>query len=398
MKKRIFIAMHYLEIGGAETSLIGLLHSIDYEKYDVDLFLYAHRGEMMKFIPKQVHLLPEETAYKYIESPILDTLKSGHIGIALARLWAKIQYASYARRNSLSDGSAIYQYIQDAVCPFLPSLKKYGEYDLAISYLTPHRIVLEKVQAKKKIAWIHTDYSQIKINVQRELPIWQAYDQIASISEDVTKAFLKLFPMLESKILLFENILSKEMIVCRAEEQVVKFPTDGNRKNLLSIGRFSYAKNYDNVPDICRRIRQKGMNIYWYIIGYGGDEALIRQKIQETEMEDYVILLGKKENPYPYIKACDFYMQPSRYEGKSVTVREAQLLGKPVVIANYPTAHSQVEDGIDGIIVPQGNEECAQKIVEFLSDREIQQEISRNINRKNYTNIQEICKLYRILN
>ena len=109
---------------------------------------------------------------------------------------------------------------------------------------------------------------------------------------------------------------------------------------LLSIGRYCTAKNFDNVPDMCARLLQSGLDVYWYIIGFGPDEALIRQKIAEANMEERVILLGKKENPYPYIKACDLYVQPSRYEGKSVTVREAQLLGRPVVIARYATSSS----------------------------------------------------------
>ena len=390
--------MHYLEIGGAETSLIGLLHSFDYQKYDVDLFLYSHQGEMMKYIPEQVNLLKEEKAYRCIESSMTEALKSGEVFIACARMWAKYQFHKYQKKNKVSDGSAIFQYIQDAVCPFLPSLEKYGEYDLAISYLTPHRIVLDKVKAKKKIEWIHTDYTQINIDVQREFKVWKAYDYIASISDDVTKSFLTLFPSLENKILLFENILSDKIVKDRAAEQIVHFLGEPNRINLLSIGRFSHAKNYDNVPDICKKIRQHNLNVYWYIIGYGSDEELIKTKIQESGMQSYVILLGKKENPYPYIKACDFYVQPSRYEGKSVTVREAQLLGKPVIISNYPTASSQVTDGIDGKIVAQPNDECANEMSEFLLDYKKQQSIIENIYQKDYTNACEICKLYGILN
>ena len=397
MKKRVFIAMHYLEIGGAETSLIGLLNSFDYSQYDVDLFLYAHRGEMMKYIPRQVRLLPEEKAYQSIESPLISTLKSGHICIAFARLWAKYQYANFAKKHAVSDSAAIFQYTQDAVCPFLPSLHKYGEYDLAISYLTPHRIVLDKVKAKKKIAWIHTDYTQVTIDVKRELPIWNAYDYIASISDEVTKSFLHIFPTLKPKILLFENILSDKLVTERTSEEVIDFPHEENRINLLSIGRFSYAKNYDNVPEICKKIRQRGLNTYWYIIGYGKDETLIKQRIQEAGMDDYVILLGKKENPYPYIKACDFYVQPSRYEGKSVTVREAQLLGKPVIITDYPTAKSQVTHGEDGIIVPQTNEGCANDMADFFYDKNLQHKIIATIHKNDYTNKKEICKLYRIL-
>lgn len=393
MKKRIFIAMHYLEIGGAETSLIGLLHSFDYSKYEVDLFLYAHRGELMRYIPKEVHLLPEEKKYVQLEIPIVEVIKQGSLDIALARLWGKYKYARYARKNKVTEGSGIFQYIQDAVIPFLPSLNKYGTYDLAISFLTPHRIVLDKVSAKKKIAWIHTDYSTIQVNVEKELPVWNQYDYIASISDEVTKAFLKPFSSLKNKIILIENILSKDLILKRAEEENISFPKENERINFLSIGRFSYAKNFDNVPDICKQIREAGYNVYWHIVGYGGDEVLIRQKIADAGMQEYVLLLGKKENPYPYIQACDFYIQPSRYEGKSVTVREAQMLGKPVIITDYPTAKSQINDGVDGVIEPLDNALCAKGIVDFINDKNRQKQIMEYVMNHDFSNAGEVQKV-----
>ena len=397
MKKRIFIAMHYLEIGGAETSLIGLLHSFDYSKYEVDLFLYAHRGELMRYIPKEVHLLPEEKKYAHLEIPIVEVIKQGSLDIALARLWGKYKYARYARKNNVTEGSGIFQYIQDAVMPFLPSLNKYGTYDLAISFLTPHRIVLDKVSAKKKIAWIHTDYSTIQVNVKKELPVWNQYDYIASISDEVTKAFLKPFPSLKNKIILIENILSKDLILKRAEEENISLPKENERINFLSIGRFSYAKNFDNVPDICKRIRKAGYNVYWHIVGYGGDEVLIRQKIADAGMQEHVLLLGKKENPYPYIQACDFYIQPSRYEGKSVTVREAQMLGKPVIITDYPTAKSQVTHGKDGFIVALENKLCANEIVKVLNNTEAIDLCIQYLQEKDFSNCHEFMKIERLI-
>lgn len=393
MKKRIFIAMHYLEIGGAETSLIGLLHSFDYFKYEVDLFLYAHQGELIRYIPKEVHLLPEEKKYAQLEIPIVEVIKQGSLDIALARLWGKYKYARYARKNQVTEGSGIFQYIQDAVMPFLPSLKKYGTYDLAISFLTPHRIVLDKVSAKKKIAWIHTDYSTIQVNIEKELPVWSQYDYIASISEEVTKAFLKPFPSLKDKIVLIENILSKDLILQRAAEEYISFPKENERINFLSIGRFSYAKNFDNVPNICKRIREAGYNVYWHLIGYGGDETLIRQKIAEAGMQEYVLLLGKKENPYPYIQACDYYIQPSRYEGKSVTVREAQSLGKLVIITDYPTAKSQITDGLDGVIVPLENAYCAKGIIDFIDNKNRKQQIIDYVMNHDFSNAEEVLKV-----
>lgn len=169
-------------------------------------------------------------------------------------------------------------------------------------------------------------------------------------------------------------------------------------KRLLSIGRFVEAKNYDNVPDICQKIVNKGVDIKWYLIGYGPDESLIRSKIREAGMEEYVLILGKKENPYPYIKACDIYVQPSRYEGQSVTVREAQMLYKPVVVTNYPTAGSQIKDGEDGVIVPMDNEGCAKGIAEFILDEEKQKHIIEYLHTHDYGNEAEVEKIYQLLN
>ena len=86
-------------------------------------------------------------------------------------------------------------------------------------------------------------------------------------------------------------------------------------------------------------------------------------------MEDFVRLLGKKENPYPYMKACDFYVQPSRYEGSPVTVLEAKALSRPVILTAFPTSHSVVTDGVDGWIVPMDNEGCAEGITSLIREK-----------------------------
>ena len=398
MKKRIFIAIHYLEIGGAEISLIGMLNAIDTEQYNVDLFLYSHRGELLKQVPDAVHLLPEIKKYDVIEKPIKEAIQKGFSDIALARLWAKYQFARYAKKNHLKEGSAILQYVFDAVTPLLPDINPNTEYDLAISFLTPHNIVLNKVKAKKKLAWIHTDYTKIRVILEKEIKVWSQFDHIVSISEDVTRSFLSVFPTLAGKIIEIANILSPRTVRAKALASKVDFLIQNGRVNLLSVGRFTFAKNFDNVPDICRRILQEGCEVYWYIVGYGGDEQLIKEKIKEAGMKEHVILLGKRENPYPFIKACDIYVQPSRFEGNAVTVREAQILCKPVVAANYPTAHSQIKQGVDGIIVPQDNAGCAHEIAQFIKNKELQQNIVGYLKEHDYGNEKEVQKLYSLMN
>ena len=140
-----------------------------------------------------------------------------------------------------------------------------------------------------------------------------------------------------------------------------------------------------------------GLDVKWYLIGYGGSEPLIRQKIHDAGMQDRVIILGKKDNPYPYMRACDLYVQPSRYEGKAVTVREAQLLGTPVVITDYATSASQLADGMDGVIVPMDNAGCAAGIAALLRDPVRMQQLSENCAKRDYTNSAEIGKIYALM-
>lgn len=401
MKPRIFIAMHYMEIGGAETALVGLLNALDPARVDVDLFLYDHRGEMMQFIPEWVNLLPQIPKYSVLERPIVELVKRGFWGIAAARLWAKwLSQKAYKRSGSTLENNGGLDKMSKCTTPLLPKINQLVTYDLAISFLTPHRIVAEKVKAKKKIAWIHTDYTRVWVDAEDELKVWQKYDYVASISSDVTNTFLQVFPSLAPKIVEIENILSPTFVRKRAElEDTDKEFRHEGTITLLSVGRFSDAKNYDNVPDICKHlINETKLNIKWYIIGYGGDEALIRQKNKEAGMEEHVILLGKRSNPYPYIKACDIYVQPSRYEGKSVTVREAQMLCKPVVVTNYPTAPSQIRSGIDGVIVPMDNEGCAHGLAEVICDKPLQERIIAHLKTHDYGNESEVEKIYTLIN
>ena len=409
MKPRILIAIHYMHLGGAEISLIGLLQALDPNKVDIDLFVYSHEGELMKLIPEYVNILPEIPAYKMFERPMKEVLKKGHLSVLLARLKAKMRMKSYLKKKQTIDQSAIMGFLGEDVSKVVPDINPSVEYDLAISFLTPHNFVRDHVRAKKKICWIHTDYTRIDVNAELELPVWDSFDYIASISQDVTKTFLQIFPSLAPKIIEIENILSSNFVRHRAEEiqttDLEKLTAHSSQLttniNLLSIGRFCEAKNYDNVPDICKRtleiLKDKNIDIRWYIIGFGADENLIRQKIVEAGIQEHVIILGKKSNPYPYIKSCDIYVQPSRYEGKSVTVREAQMLCKPIVVTNYPTASSQIQNGIDGIIVPMDNENCAKGLAEFILDIEKQQHIIEYLKTHDYGNVEEVEKIYSLI-
>lgn len=396
--KKIFIASHCMELGGAERSLLGILNSIDYKNYEVDLFLYRHTGELLRYIPKEVNLLPEDKQMSMLAIPFLNVIKKGKFSIAWGRYQGKKKAIKYEQKNNNGKESIVMlEYSHKYTVPYVKKTIK-TKYDLAISFLTPHYYVAEKIEAKVKLAWIHTDYSNYLLDVKSELEMWQKYDAIASISEKCTEGFLKVFPELKNKIVEISNVNAEQLIKKQSEEgNAEDMQIESDEISLCSIGRFAYAKNFDHIPAIAKEIEEKGIKFKWFIIGYGGDEKLIREKIAEFGMADRVIILGKKLNPYPYIKKCDIYIQPSRYEGKAVTVLEAQMLKKPVVITAFPSSGSQLENGIDGIIVPMDDCGCAKGIVNVICDKELRKQLIDNCAKRDYSNKTEVKKIYKLM-
>ena len=393
--KKIFIYAYNLELGGIERSLIGLLESFDKDEYLVDLFLAKQEGELLGDIPENVNLLPIERRYQAFGIPIKNAIKEGFIYESAMRIIAKAinKALRFLKKDStIAIESFIYR-------KFIISRMKEQrhEYDMAVSFAMPYFYVLNKVRAKVRIGFIHTDYSRININFKFIRKMFDRIDYIASVSESVRKALLNSIIIDSKKTLVVENIMPMKSIGRSANDSQHDMPDDGSVR-ILSIGRFGEAKNFDNVPLICKRIVENGLNVKWYLIGFGNGESLIRQRIEESKMENRVIVLGKRENPYSYISDCDLYVQPSRYEGKAVTVREAQMLGKPVIITDFPTSKSQLKDGFDGLIVPLDNDKCADAISALLLDCELMNRLSENCRNNDYTNSNEVQKLYKILN
>lgn len=399
-KPRILIAMHYMELGGAESALLGLLSALNPMRVEVDLFIYSHQGELMSLIPTWVNVLPEQKAYSCIECPMVEALRKGQLGVLLGRLWAKWKYLRYRKTltpKELQNDIMAFPFVSDAIMPFLPSLEKYGEYNLAISFLQPHDIVRRKVKARKFLAWIHTDYSTVHVDKKRELRNWSCYDYINSISSDCTKGFLSVFPELSDRIIEIENILPKTVILARANVPVsIQDYKQEGRVTLCSVGRITHAKNYDNIPYVAQQLKMLGLSFHWYIVG-PGDYTEIDTLSRELGVDDVITFLGAMSNPYPYIRACDIYVHPSRYEGKSMVVREAQVLCKPVIITNYPTAKSQVISDVDGVICEIYNDKIAHGIYVLANDKEKQKTLISYLETHDMSGQSEVEKLYGLI-
>lgn len=387
----ILIASFDLEVGGVERSLISMLNNFNYADYHVDVMLYSHTGDFMEQLPEQPNLLKESDIYKTFRMSIEDTFKSGHLTIGLARLLAKYK----AGRNQVSEtGYKQMQYMWKYALRFLPKLK--AVYDVAISYLWPHYFIAEKVSARVKIAWIHTDFSVLETDEIMDISMWMKFDYIIAVSEECKNAFIHKYPVLKKKVTVIENITSPGLIQVLAAENPENPMIYDNRFKIITVARLSHAKGIDNAVRALKLLKERGCHDFaWYVVGYGGDEAMIRSLISEYNLQDDFFLLGKKMNPYPYMKEADLYVQPSRYEGKAVTVSEAQILAKPVLITNYSTAKSQVLDGYDGVICELSVEGIADGIEELYHNFKLRKKLVNHCSQSNFNNSNhELSKLY----
>lgn len=394
--KRVLITSFDMGIGGVERSLVNMLDNFDYENYRVDLMLYRHQGEFLDMISNKVNLLDEKEGYNSFGDSLDKVIKDGKYALASARIKAKLVATGTKVMKKVDEIG----YYQDQLAnkysnKFLDNIET--EYDTAISYVWPHDMVAYKVKANKKIAWIHTDYSTIYVDRKIDLELWEQFDYIVSISQDCTNTFLKVYPTLKEKIVLVENIRAPKLINKMANEEC-KEMIDSDYIKLLTVGRLCYPKAIDNAIKAMKILRDKGINnVKWYVIGYGPDEDMLKELIKENKLLDRFFLLGKKTNPYPYMKKCDIYIQPSRYEGKAVTVLEAQMLGKPVLITNYSTAKSQLRHGVDGYITDLSVNGIAKGIEKLINDVNLRRHLEKNTKEYDYSNVEELEKLYEII-
>lgn len=391
--KNVLISSFDMEVGGVERSLISMLNNFNYNNYQVDLMLYSHSGDFMNLLPDTPTLLDEQKKYKTFRMSIGQIMKKGHLPIVMTRLFSKYKAIF---DNSPEKGYKQMQYMWKYSLPFLPKLEK--TYDVAISYLWPHYFVADKVNAKTKIAWIHTDFSTVNTDEKMDIEMWQKFDYIVAVSQECRNSFVKKYPVLKRKVKIVENITSPELVISLAQEEIENPMIHDCRFKLVTVARFSHAKGIDNAVRALKLLKDKGYDdIAWYVVGYGGDERIIRHLINNYELQDSFILLGKQINPFPFMKAADLYVQPSRYEGKAVTVGEAQILSKPVMITNYPTANSQVRNGHDGFICDLSVEGIAEGIERLYLDNGLRSKLVTNCQKTNFTNRNELEKLYKIL-
>lgn len=385
--KKVLIVMTSLYNGGAERSLVNLLNEFPKDKYEIDLLLFKREGMFIEQVPDYVRIIDTPNDLKRVYS----SLKN----LNLLTIWKIIAniISNICTSNSREKRGFRWKYFYSHR---IGKLEKH--YDVALAYISGEVLyyVNEKVNAKKKIVWIHNDYRSAQHPRKYDYSHLKNMSAIVSISDSCVNILKEEFPEFEKKIFMLENITSSNNIINRAQEFIPE-EFSSNQHNLLSIGRLHEQKGFDIAINAAEIMKKRKINFKWFIIGNGELKQKLEQQVIQKGVQDCFIFLGTRENPYPYISNCSVFIQPSRYEGKSVVLDEAKILGVPIVATAYPTINDQLKDNLEGIIVPMSPEGLANGLEKILTDEILVNQLHTYLSNHEYGNQNEVEKYFSII-
>ena len=366
-RKKLLITAMSMNIGGAEKSLVNLLNLLDYGIYDVDLLLFQRRGAFLPQVPEEVNVVSvPEIDLLYGAEPRDSFSFVGKVALKSWRYLAtgvtRIVEKQFDRRRLLR-----WRQFYSACIPKLS-----GRYDYAVSYSGGETFwyVVEKVKADAMVVYYHSDYSNINIDVAGELSYLQHADYVVTISHICAESLRAMFPTQSEKVRVAQNPTCVSLTRKLAEERVDDgFQTGPDKLKIISVGRVEDIKGFDMAVRAASIVKSEmGPCFEWLIVGDGSRREVLQALITSEAVDDVIRLVGAKLNPYPYMAGADLLAQTSRFEGKSVVVDEARVLGLPVLATDYSSARDQVRDKLDGLIVPMDPEGIAMGIEALLCE------------------------------
>ncbi|HIP33437.1 MAG TPA: glycosyltransferase [Bacteroidia bacterium] len=375
MKTSVLFMIHNMNVGGTEKSLLSLLTNIDKEKYEVTILMLEKHGGYLNSIPnwvKKEYVKGYNNMKPIVMNPPLQTIKT------------------FIKQGELIKGfKTLFSYINaKSTSMWLPfykqALKNYPvkSYDIAIAYAGPSDFITyfiaEKINAPKKLQWIHFDVLKIKLNTNFGKIYYPKFDIINCVSENSKKEMQQVFPKIKNNIKVFNNIVNTREIK-ELSKKVNSFKYNYPGIKIVTLGRLSNEKGQQMIPKVVEKLKNDGYLFKWYCIGEGILLNELKREIKEKKIMDELILLGVKINPYPFLKDCDIYVQTSLHEGYGLTLHEAKLFNKPIITTNFQTAKEQIIHNKTGLIVDITSEGLYNGIKNIIDNPDKQKMFSENL-------------------
>lgn len=392
MKKKLLFVIPSLDAGGGEKSLINLLRILDFNRFDVDLMLFHKRGLFLDLLPKEVRVLTPGGNHNVFSLPLSKSILGFLSRLDFSGAWNRWKFYQINKQNG--NKSVKEQRAWRYLGPSMPKLT--GHYDTAIAFLEKTSIyyTVDKVDARQKIGFIHNDYKMLGMDASIDQPFFEKLDHLFTVSESCKVVLDEVFPQLSDKTSVMYNVVSASML-----EKLAQAPLDIKHDGplLVSVGRLHPQKGFDVAIVACKKLVDAGFNIKWIVLGEGPERQKLEQLVRENGLENHFLMPGLNANPYPYIKKADIYVQPSRFEGKSIAIDEAKILAKPIVVTNFSTVADQISNGFDGLVTDMDADSIATALQKVIEDADLCRKFEENLRSQKLTTESEVEKLYAAL-
>lgn len=399
MKKVLFV-INTLGQAGAETALLELLRKMDSNEYDISLYVLMGQGEMVSKLPSYVKLKNSH----YDTRPVLSAEGKGNLRKTVLK--ALIKKGCVIRK---------FPYLVSNLCHMIGKRKiliekllwrilsdgaeRFDEqYDLAVAYLEGGSTyyVADWVQADKKAAFVHVDYEKAGYTRKLDQDCYHHFNRIFTVSDEVKTAFLKAYPECENRTQVFHNILDREGIIQRAGEGT-GFEDGFSGIRILSVGRLTTQKAFEVSIDAMKLLKDYGEPVRWYVLGEGDQRKKLEDRIEKLGLQEDFLMPGAVQNPYPYMKQADIYVHASRFEGKSIAIQEAQIIGKPMVVSDCSGNREQVIQDVDGILCDFTADAICHAVRELIHNEAKRKRLGEMAAQKNEDVSAEIQKLLSLM-
>lgn len=352
-KKKLLFLIPTLNSGGAEKSLLNLLDLLDYRKYEVDMIILSNSGTFLSFLNKNVNLVNANVfGYPFWENSkkkLKYLFMNRHFIIILRLMYFRI-FKNYNTREIEQQN---YTIIKNSIYNYKKS------YDCAISYLenVSNYLCIDKVNARKKILWMHTDYVEAHLCKKIDEYYFQKADYLCTISNLCKQKLCSVFNQkIQEKIVVINNPLNVKKILKKSTEEMEKEFSEIKSLKIVTVARACESKGIHLVIETCIELKKIYNDFLWVFVGRLPKNIVdLNNKIKILGIEKNLLIVGEQTNPYKFMKWADMYVHPSLLEGKSIAIEEAKILNKKIILTPFDTAYSHIFDYSKAIISPTFN-------------------------------------------
>ena len=326
-KERILFLGYTMDMGGAERALVNVINLLN-DYYNIDLLLLERKGELLKEIPKEVNITEiGKHNFSYLLFRFIPLFRKYKIN--------KLTNKQYKLACAFMEGRAA-------------------------TWLTDMR------QTCHKIAWIHNDVKEFDIGISdREInKTYHQLDKVYVVSKHSKNSFCEKYHFDNDKVEVIYNLIDEGDILKKAELLKVK----KDKFTFINVARMRKQKRHDRLLRCAYNLKQMGYDFNLWLVGSGPLEEEIKALIEELNLGDIVKLWGLQENPYPYIKAADYFVMASDHEGYPLSLLESLLLKTPVVTTDVSGAQEIVKDNKYGLICAISEEALTKAMQDVLDN------------------------------